>query len=141
MNAVSPGYFATMGIPLLLGRDFRSEDNPAVSPEPKPRTWGKDDDNEPLPPPAPVAIVNEAFAKKFFGNQSAVGRHLTQGDKFDMAKSFEIVGVVKNSKYFELRKEVDPMVYGSSVAIRSVERSVVYSYQRQTRAHHERGPP
>jgi predicted permease len=111
MNAVSPGYFATMGIPLLLGRDFRSEDNPAVSPEPKPRT-GKDDDDEPLPPPAPVGIVNEALAKKFFPNQNAVGRHFTTEEKkFDMAKSFEIVGVVKNSKYFELRKEVEPMIY------------------------------
>jgi predicted permease len=111
MNAVGPSYFATMGIPLLAGRDFRAEDNPPTSPEPKPRT-GKDDDNEPLPPPAPVAIVNEALARKFFPNQNALGRHFTTDEKkFDMAKSFEIVGVVKNSNYFDLRKQVEPMIY------------------------------
>ncbi len=111
MNSVSTGYFATMGIPMLHGRDFRAEDNPATSPDPTPPVKGARQDEEPLLPPAPVAIVNEAFAKKFFPNQSALGRHFTQGDKFDMAKSFEIVGVVKNSKYFDIRKDVDPMIY------------------------------
>ena len=111
-NAVSHGYFATMGIQMIAGRDFRAEDNPATSPEPTPRTGKNDDDEPPLPPPAPVAIVNEAFARKFFPNQNAVARHFSESDKkFDMAKSFEIVGVVKNSKYFELRKDVEPMIY------------------------------
>jgi hypothetical protein len=41
-----------------------------------------------------------------------VGRHFTQSDKkFDMARSFEIVGVVKDSRYFDLRKQVEPMIY------------------------------
>jgi predicted permease len=109
-NSSSPGYFATMGIPLLRGRDFRSEDNPPTSPEPTPR---KDSDaSEPLPPPAPVAIVNEAFVKKYFPNESGLGRHFTSDKKkFDMARSFEIVGVVKDANYFDLRKRVDPMIY------------------------------
>jgi predicted permease len=110
MNSVSPGYFATMRIPMLVGRDFGPQDNPAVSPDPKPPTKDRRD-AEPLPPPAPVAIVNEAFARKFFPNQNALGGHFTQSDKFDMAKSFEIVGVVKNSNYFDIRKEVEPMIY------------------------------
>ncbi len=108
MNAVSTGYFATMGIPMLSGRDFRVDDNPATSPDPPPPVKGARTEEPPLPPPAPVAIVNEAFAGKFFPNQNALGRHFTQGDKFDMAKSFEIVGVVR---YFDIRKEVDPMIY------------------------------
>lgn len=109
-NSTSPGYFATMGIQLLRGRDFRVEDNPPTSPEPTPP---KDPDVlEPLPPPAPVAIVNEAFVKKFFPNESGLGRHFTKdAKKFDIAKSFEIVGVVKDTNYFDLRKKVEPMIY------------------------------
>jgi predicted permease len=107
MNAVSPGYFATIGTPILAGRDFRPQDNPPFSPDPKPPT--KDShDTEPLPPPPPVAIVKD--------------------EKFDMAKSFEIVGIVKNSNYFDIRKPVEPMIYvpiwrfganGATVCIRT----------------------
>lgn len=111
MNAVSSDYFATMGIPLLAGRVFRAEDNPATTPDENPRP-GPGEDEPPFPPPPPVAIVNEAFAKKFFPNSVALGRHFTQSDKgFNMAKSFEIVGVVKDSRYFDIRKPVEPMIY------------------------------
>ena len=144
MNAVSDGYFATMGIPILVGRDFRAGDNPAVSPDPKPPA--KDShDAEPLPPPAPVAIVNEAFARKFFFNQSALGRHFTQDDKFNMAKSFEIVGVVKNTSYFDIRKEVEPMIYvpvwrfgayGATICIRTSGRpELITNAVRREMAH------
>ena len=150
MNAVSPGYFATMGIPMLLGRDFRPEDNPAVSPDPKPPT--KDGrDAEPLPPPTPVAIVNEAFAKKFFPHQNALGRHFTQSDKFDMTKSFEIVGVVKNSNYFDIRKEVEPMIYvpvwrfganGATICIRTSARpTLITGAVRRELAHVDSAVP
>jgi predicted permease len=104
-NSVSPGYFESLGIPLLQGRDFRDEDNPAVVPEPKPG------DEEVLAPPKAVAIINETAANKYFAHQNPIGRHFTHGDKFDAAKAFEIVGVVKNSNYFDIRKSVDPMVY------------------------------
>ena len=60
MNAVSPGYFATMGVPLLEGRDFDRRDVDK----------GKD---------AKVAIVNQQFARHFFGDRSAVGRHIGNG--------------------------------------------------------------
>ncbi|HLJ50686.1 MAG TPA: ABC transporter permease [Bryobacteraceae bacterium] len=102
-NAVSPDYFQTMGIPLLLGRDFRTEDNPATSPDvPDGKLTG----------PAPVAIINQAMAKKFWGDQSPIGRRFSMTtDQFQMDKSFEVVGVVKDTKYFGLRDAVESMVY------------------------------
>jgi predicted permease len=108
-NAVSPAYFETMGIPILLGRDFRAEDNPAVTPDPTPGPL--QDDEKPLGPPQPVALINEAMAKQFFPGENPVGRHFAQGDKFDMAKAFEIVGVVKDSRYFNIREPVESMIY------------------------------
>lgn len=107
-NAVSPGYFETLGIPILLGRDFREQDNPAVTPDPKPRPEPHEDS---LGPPPPVAIVNEAFASHFFPHASPLGRHFSEGDKLNPQRSFEIVGVAKNSKYFNLRKPVESMIY------------------------------
>ena len=58
MNSISPGYFQTMGVPLLEGRDFDRRD------------YFKD---------AKVCIVNRKFAEHFFGGKSAVGRHLGRG--------------------------------------------------------------
>ena len=110
MNAVSPGFFGTMGIPILLGRDFRRDDNPVVSPDPKPGLIGPSE-NEPLGPPPPVAIINETMARRFYPNQSPIGRRISMTEKFDMAKSFEIVGVVKDSRYFSLREAVESMIY------------------------------
>ncbi len=110
-NSTSPGYFETMGIPILLGRDFRAGDNPAETPDPKPQLGPMGPADQKLGPPAPVAIVNEAFAKHFFPHQNPIGRHFTQGDKFDLGKAFEIVGVVKDSKYFSLREAVESMIY------------------------------
>src|SRR5581483_4058006 len=79
MNALSPGYFKTMQIPILEGRDFRDAD---VKKDPK------------------IAIVNKRFAAHFFGNRSAVGRHLGQGPGWpNPALDIEIVGVVDDSLY------------------------------------------
>ncbi len=107
-NAATTDYFESMGIPLIAGRDFRPEDSPAVTPDPKPR-MGPDDSQ--FGPPPLVAIVNQAFARHFFAGTSPIGRHFWWGEKPDAAKSFEIVGLVKDSKYFDLRKPVESMVY------------------------------
>ena len=108
-NSVSGRYFETMGIPLLLGRDFRDQDNPASTPDPDPKHVGPQ--NEALGPPAPVAIVNESFAKRFFGSDNPIGKRFSTGEKFDIAKSYEIVGVVRDVRYFDLRKDVEAMIY------------------------------
>jgi predicted permease len=113
-NGVSPHYFETLGIQILQGRDFRDQDNPAFTPDPpeKPYPPGK----EPPEPPGPpkVAIVNQSMAKKFFPNESALGKRFSMGDKFKIEDSYEIVGVVKDTRYFELREAVESMIYISS---------------------------
>ncbi len=84
---VTPGYFATMRLPLLVGREFNDADKTGA---PK------------------VAIVNQAFAKKFFGSPSnALGRLIGDGDKPDST----IVGVVGDIRHENLRKDIGPGVY------------------------------
>jgi putative ABC transport system permease protein len=78
MNSVSPGYFKTMGIPLLAGRDFTRLD------------IAKD---------ARVAIVNERFAHHFFGNRSPIGRHVGWGVGPGTKLNMEIVGLVADSLF------------------------------------------
>jgi predicted permease len=109
-NAVSPRYFETMGIPLLAGRAFTGLDNPAFTPDPPP-TRRPDPDHEKMGPPPPVAIINEAMARHFFPRESPIGKRFSRGDTFQLENSFEIVGMVKDAKYFGLREAVEPMIY------------------------------
>ena len=87
-NEVGAGYFRTMGIPLLAGREFTPSDGPGA---PK------------------VAIVNEAFAKKFNLGRDVVGKRMgqDQDDKLDT----EIVGLVQNAKYSEVKQEIPPLFF------------------------------
>ena len=78
MNAVSPGYFKTMNVPLLEGRDFRSGD---ATQEPT------------------VAIVNRRFADHFFPGRSAIGKRIGFGYGPETKLTMEIVGVVGNALY------------------------------------------
>ena len=89
MNSPSPGYFRTMGIPVLEGRDFDARD---------------------IRKDAKVAIVNQHFAKHFFGDKSAVGRHLGQG-RLDSKLDIEIVGVVADTLYEGPRQGVRRQVF------------------------------
>jgi len=105
-NSVSPRFFETLGIPLIAGRDFRDSDSPAFTPDPPDK-----------PDPAAkrtgprVLIVNESFARKFFAGRAAVGALMCRDDKFKMDEAYEIVGVVKDVKYFGVREATEPMVY------------------------------
>ena len=105
-NAVSPHFFETMGIPLIAGRDFRDLDNPAFTPDPKAEPDPADKARGPR-----VIIVNESFAKKFFAHRSPVGARMCLDDKFKIEEAYEIIGVVKDAKYFGLREATEPMVY------------------------------
>jgi putative ABC transport system permease protein len=88
-NRTSPGYFRTMGTRLMAGRDFNYRDT-LSSPK--------------------VAIVNEMFARKFFGGANPVGRtfHL-EAEAGKPEPLFQIVGLVRNTKYYELREDFKPI--------------------------------
>jgi predicted permease len=88
VDSIGPSYFATMGQPLVAGRDFTERD---VVGAPK------------------VAVVNEAMAKYFFGDANPLGHRL--GFRSANANDMEIVGVVKDSKSTALRDEVKRFVY------------------------------
>jgi predicted permease len=83
-NSVGPDFFETMGIRLLLGRSIDRRDTP-TSPK--------------------VAVVNEALARYFFGETDPLGRRVCLGHKPDPATTYEIVGVVGNAKYEDLRSD------------------------------------
>ncbi len=84
-NAVAPKFFATVGTPLLSGREFDERDTNAAN---------------------KVAIVNQSFARYFFAGQSPLGRLVTS-EKV----AYEIVGVVKDAKYQNLRQGVIKTMY------------------------------
>jgi putative ABC transport system permease protein len=90
MNAVSERYFSTMGIELLSGRDFDGRES-AASP--------------------PVAIVDEAMARKFFGTANAVGRTLQLSEGRKLGPPVTVIGVVASSKYKSLRDSLATIVY------------------------------
>ena len=87
---VSPAFFATMGIPMLRGRSFTDRDGPAG---PK------------------VAILNEAAARALFPDGDALGRRI--GESFEKAGEFEVVGVVRDTKYASVREPGPPTMYRS----------------------------
>src|SRR5262249_3684097 len=90
-NRVSPGYFATMGTAILAGRDFNERDT-INSPK--------------------MAAVNEAFAQKFFNGANPVGRaFLVQGRAGEPDERYQIVGLVRNTKYYQVREDFEPIVY------------------------------
>ncbi|MGI8745681.1 MAG: ABC transporter permease [Bryobacteraceae bacterium] len=113
MNSVSPRYFDTMGIPILLGRDFRIEDSPSFTSDPVERKPGVKPGPRPedINGPPRVAIINEVMATRFFPHESALGKRFSIDEKFKTESSYEIVGVVRASKYFGLREPPGSMIY------------------------------
>ena len=108
-NAVSPRFFETLGITIVLGRDFTDLDSPAIIRERSFRP-NEPETDQPGDPPR-VAIINETMARRFFPAQGAIGQRFTMGDKFRMEGSYEIVGVVRDARYFNLREAVQSMIY------------------------------
>ncbi len=137
-NAVSPRFFETLGIPLIAGRDFTDRDSPAVTPDPKPKPDPADKAKGPR-----VAIINETMAKRFFPRTSPLGARLCRDEKFKMEESYEIVGVVKDAKYFGVREATESMIYlpvwrdgsgGRTLCVRTTGRPerVVAAVRRET---------
>jgi len=104
--AVSPGYFETMRVSMVAGRDFRTND---VAP--------RVDQNKQTTPG--VGIVNEAFARALFNGENPVGKTVTLSDS-NGNPPFEIVGLVRDSAYYEVREPRRPIVYLPIEAVRQV---------------------
>jgi hypothetical protein len=93
-NRVSPGYFKAMGTPVLKGRDFEERDDLSAP---------------------PMAIVNETFVRKYLEGKDP----LTQAFQIEEPPGrprpqFQIVGVAKDTKYYELREDFKPIAYLSA---------------------------
>jgi putative ABC transport system permease protein len=90
-NFISPGFFQTLRTPLLAGRDFNEADTTTS---------------------APVAIVNESVAKRFFAGGNPVGKFFrVHADPGQAAKPIQIVGLAKDAKYNSLREESSVTAY------------------------------
>jgi putative ABC transport system permease protein len=97
---VSPAFFRTMRIGLVAGRDFRIADS-ARALEP---VAGK--------PTAPVVgIVNEAFARTYFEGRSPVGRQVLVRQERETDVAMEIIGLVRDAAYYDVREPMRPTVY------------------------------
>jgi predicted permease len=98
-NQISPGYFAAMGMPILQGRDFNVNDRQMI-------------DHPPFPFQVPnVALVNQMFAKRYFGDRNPIGRRIGFGGDPGTKTDMEIIGVVADAKYRSLREELRPQVF------------------------------
>jgi putative ABC transport system permease protein len=105
-NIVQPEFFRTLGVTLLDGRDFTSRDSLA-SP--------------------PVAIVNETFARRFFGGTSPIGRHVRPGigNGYDKEPLREIVAIVRDIRASSLRTGPEPEVYVPAAQCPSIGNAIV----------------
>ncbi len=116
MNSVSPGYFASLGVPLLAGRDFRPQDDRWQHHGTRP------DGSAPF-----VVIVNEKFAKRFFGSTNrALGRHVGFGIDPNTKTDMEIIGIIKDIKYTNLRDEIPIQMFEPYMASNFVGGMTVY---------------
>lgn len=87
LNAVGPGHFKTLAIPMIAGRDFTALDTETA--------------------PA-VVIVNETLARRFWPGQTAIGQRLRDGDG---THAMEVIGVARDSKYVSVGEDERPFMY------------------------------
>jgi predicted permease len=90
LNAVTPSYFETTGMRMLAGRGFEWRDTEQA---------------------ARVAVINETLARELFGRQDPLGKLVSQSKEFEPGKALEVVGVVADAKYHNLREEARGIVY------------------------------
>ncbi len=89
LDVVGPGYFSTLGVPVALGREILESDHAGA-----PR----------------ICVINEAFAKRFFGGRNPLGMRITSiGD--DKRTTYQVVGVAKNARTQRLRGDVGPRYF------------------------------
>lgn len=93
-DSVGPGYFSTVGIPMLAGRPIVAQD---LGHTPR------------------VCVINEAFAEHFFARENPLGKHVTttlsDGSGNSVRRRLEVVGVARNARVQSLRGTIDPKFY------------------------------
>jgi putative ABC transport system permease protein len=107
-----PGFFNAIGAKMMLGRPITEDDTEATR---------------------RVAVINEAFTKKFFKGQNPIGQHFGP-DKIKFSSTYEIVGVVKDIRYmtYEYKKPVGPMYWIPEAQIGASRRSTAAKPGRTT---------
>lgn len=90
-DRVSADYFPTVGQPILRGRGFSSSDNVHT---------------------APVAIINETFARRFFPNEDPIGKSIGTTEPAN-ARDYRVVGIAADAKFFTLREPTRPMFFAA----------------------------
>ncbi|MFZ0923252.1 MAG: ADOP family duplicated permease, partial [Candidatus Acidiferrales bacterium] len=110
---VGPGFFTAMGIPFVAGRDFNSADFDLAS-----ANRGTTATMAPTP-----VIVNQEFVKQFVGKENPLGKQFGQSpaDANGPANpGYEIIGVVRDSKYSDLSRDIHAMMYGPEGGVSGV---------------------
>ncbi|HTS13933.1 MAG TPA: ABC transporter permease [Candidatus Limnocylindrales bacterium] len=109
MLGVGPDFFTTMEIPFLMGRGFNASDYAVAA---------HNGATAPTSAPTPV-IVNQAFVSKFVGKENPLGKLFGQSpadDNGPASPGYEIVGVVRDAKYSDLRQDISPTMYSPQAA-------------------------
>jgi len=99
---VGPGFFSTMQIPFLAGRGFDASDYKLVA-----------NKSASAAVPKPV-IVDQAFVSKYLGKENPLGKRFGESsgnENEPTSPGYEIIGVVRDTKYSDLRREINPMMY------------------------------
>jgi ABC-type antimicrobial peptide transport system permease subunit len=109
-DPVSPGYFSTLGVPLLSGREFNEGDGPGKS---------------------KVAIITETMAKKYFVGRNPLGLHFAFGSGNDVKPDTEIVGVVRDVKQDHVRTADLPYIYLPYAQQPVIREMTFYTYTQQ----------
>ena len=90
-NAVSPGHFLTLGIPLVAGRDFDARNRAGTT---------------------PVVIINETLARRLWPHESPLGKRLHERDGIEtFGPWLEVIGVARDSKYVTVGEDPKPFMY------------------------------
>jgi predicted permease len=117
---ISPEFFSTLKIPFISGRNLNSADFQTAAKNQEMETARRDAKPGTTKPPAPSVpmpvVVNKEFAKQYFPTVNAVGQRFGSEDGSDeehwgKSAGFEIIGVVDNAKYNDLKRAVDPTMY------------------------------
>jgi len=103
INAVTPGFFDTLGTKIVAGRDFNEHDSLDVALVNQSLPVSKNGKR--------VVIVNEAFVKRYFGGRNPLGARVAMGSRPDAKPDTEIIGVVQNISYRNIREQWEQAYY------------------------------